>query len=215
MIKGILFDLDGVLVDSEGIYFKAVRDSFRQYGVEISQDEYVKRWMIERTHTRGAIKDRGLNIDIQELRQIKEGFFQKYVEDIQMIPGAKNLLDRYNGKYPYGLVSSEVRKEVLRKTAKFDLMRFFKASVCAGEANKDKPFPEPYLRGCELLGLDPKYVLVIEDNPTGIVSGNAAGCKTIAYPNGFTAKMDFSLADARVKSLDEIHDGLLKKLFPD
>jgi HAD superfamily hydrolase (TIGR01509 family) len=213
MLQGILFDLDGVLVDSEPLYFRAVKDSFAHYGIEITEEEYVRRWMIERTHTRGALKDRNLNIDIEELRGLKERLFLEYVKGIQMIPKAMDLLERYDGKYPYGLISSEVREMILKKTEKFDLIRFFKISVAGDEVKKGKPDPEPYRKGCELLGLDPKYVLVIEDNPTGVIAGNAAGCKTIAYPNGFTARMDFSLANARVKSLYEINDELIERIM--
>lgn len=213
MLKGILFDLDGVLVDSEGIYFRAVRDSFRPYGIEISEQEYVKRWMIERTKSRGAIRDYGLNASVEQVRQIKDRFFEEYAKDLQMIPGALEMLERFKGKYPLGLVSSEIRREVLRKTSKFDLMKRFKVSVCGGEVRRDKPYPEPYQRGCELLGLDPEDVLVVEDNPSGVKSGKGAGCKVVARPDGFTKGMDFSLADKVVESFDEINDDLIGRLF--
>jgi beta-phosphoglucomutase len=213
MLKAVLFDLDGVLVDSEKIYFRSVRDTFREFGVEISENEYVRRWMIEQTTTPGAIKDYRLNVTLEEVRVLKEKFVEEYVQDMQMIPGALDLLQRFHGKYPLGLVSSASRKEVLRKTSRFDLMKFFDISVCEGDVKNRKPHPEPYIRGCQLLGISPKYTLVIEDNPSGNQSGKAAGCKTIVRPDGFTKHMDFSLADIVIKEFSEINDELIKRLF--
>lgn len=130
-----------------------------------------------------------------------------------MMPGTLGLLQRVHEKYSLGIVSSAGRKELSRKMERFDLMKFFDISVSGDDVKKKKPDTEPYLRGCEMLRLNPEYVLVIEDNPSGVKSGKNAGCRVIARPDGFTKKMDFSLADKVIKSFDEINDELIRKLF--
>lgn len=214
MLQAILFDSDGVLVDSEEIYFKSVRDTFRNYGIDISKDEYVKRWMIEQTASRGAIADYKLNVSLDEVRELKNVFIQEYIAGMQMMPGALDLLQRFHETYPLGVVSSSSRSELLRKLSRFDLMKFFKISVTEDDVKEKKPNPEPYQKACELLKINPEYVLVIEDNPSGIKSAKDAGCKTIARPDGFTLGMDFSLANRVIKEFSEINDELLKRLFP-
>lgn len=213
MTTGILFDSDGVLVDSEEIYFRAVRDTLHNYGIEISRSEYITRWMIEQTTTPGVVKDYGLEATVEKVRGLKDRFFQQYIQDLQMMPGAMDLLQRFYGKYPFGVVSSASRKELSSKLGKFDLMRFFKISVSGDDVKEKKPDPKPYIRGCELLGLRPEYVLVIEDNPSGVKSAKDAGCIVIARPDGFTKGLDFSLADKIIESFDEVNDELIRMLF--
>jgi len=217
MLKGILFDLDGVIVDSEEIYFRAVRDTFQRYGIEISRGEYVRRWMIEQTTSQGAIRDYKLPFTLEQVRKLKETFEEKYKEDLKLMPQALDLLYRYRRLYPLGLVSSASKKDITKKLKQscksHDLIELFTVIVSGDDVKNKKPDREPYQKGCELLGLDPKYVLVIEDNPSGVKSAKDAGCIVIARPDGFTRDLDFTLADKVIVSFDEINDGLIAKLF--
>jgi beta-phosphoglucomutase len=213
MLKGILFDSDGVLVDSEEIYFRVVRDTFQNFGIEISNKEYVRIWMIEQSTTPGAIKDYGLESTVEEVRALKSKYLKDYIIDLQMMPGALDLLERYYGEYPFGVVSSANRKELKTKLGKFGLMGYFKISVSGDDVREIKPKPEPYQKACSLLGLKPRNVLVIEDNPSGVKSAKDAGCKVIARPDGFTKDLDFSLADKIIENFDEINDEMIREIF--
>ncbi len=213
MLRGILFDLDDVLIESEEIYFKAVSSTFQRYGIDISRDEYTRRWIIGKTGSSGVINDYGLQVTVQEIRAIRDSQLELYFQDLQMMPKALDLLHRVYGSYPLGLVSSANRKEILKKAGKFDLMKFFKISVSGDEVRKKKPDSEPYLKGCELLGLNPNNVLVIEDNPSGVKSGKDAGCIVIVKPGVFTREMDYSLADKVVESFEQINETMLRELF--
>ena len=212
-LRAVLFDLDGVLIDSEYLFYCSVRDAFRPHRIEISEQEYVRRWMIEQTNAPGVIRDYALNITVQQLRKEKSIIEDSYIPKIMMMDGAMDLLKRFQ-HLPYGLVTSETRNSVLRKTNKHNLLRFFQVSVCADEAAKSKSQgPEPYLKGCELLGVEPSDVMVVEDNPTGARSANLAGCRVVVRPHGFTLNMEFPYAHARIKEFNEINDELIRRLF--
>lgn len=213
MLEGILLDLDGVVVDSERLYFLTVRDTFRTFGVEISLDEYIKRWMIEQTCSPGAIKDYGLSVTLEDVRAVRRGLFNEALQRLEMMPDAPDFLARVYGRYPLGLVSSAGREEVQLKLKKFDLVRFFSFVLSADDVSSKKPHKEPYERGCRLLNFSSENVLVVEDNPSGVKSAKDAGCKVVARPCEFTKGMNFSQADRVVQSLYEVNEEMLMRLF--
>ena len=83
----------------------------------------------------------------------------------------------------------------------------------ANDVSRNKPYPDPYFKGVELLGVPAENILVIEDNPAGVLSAKEAGCKVVAFPNSFTKNMRFVRADAVVSGLDKINDEFLYRLF--
>ncbi|MBI4021413.1 MAG: HAD family phosphatase [Candidatus Aenigmarchaeota archaeon] len=213
MLQGALLDGDGTLYDTEPWYFEAVRRTFRPYGVEIGQEEYIRRWMLESTGFEGVVQDYGLAIPVERLRTERDEIFLGLLAaEGRLMPYALDLLDRLR-TYPLGLVSSAHRGEVERKLGRFGLQDRFQVLVSGDMTPRKKPHPEPYRMGTDQLGVPAASILVVEDNPSGVRSAKAAGCKVVAYPNGFTAGMDFRMADRVVASLAEITDGFLEDLF--
>jgi len=221
MLEAILFDIDGVLVDSEQLYFTAVRDTFRQFKVEIGVEEYVRRFMLEHTNSTGVIKDYKLNVPLSKVRQIRGQIVERLFEDLKPMPYAVELVEELRWLYPMGVVSSSSPTEIERKLGKFNPEHPFQVIVSDEDVENSKPNPDPYLKGLELLrkyanrdiGITPGNVLTIEDTPSGVISAKKAGCKTIAFPNGFTKGMDFSMADRIVYKLDEITPKFLFGLY--
>jgi HAD superfamily hydrolase (TIGR01509 family) len=217
MLEAVLFDNDGVLVDSERVYCRAVQEAFRPYGVEITQDEFVRRWMIDQTKTAGAVRDYGLEDKKQEIQESKSQLLSKYIDEIEMMPGAWHMLERFYWRGHMALVSSDSRRNVNKKLGNFGLETLFDVIVTANDVKNSKPHPEPYQKALERLGVSPSDALVIEDNPSGVKSAKAVkpeGCKVIAFPNGFTRDMAFPGADKIVYSLDEINEKMIEELFP-
>ncbi len=213
MLKGILFDVDGVLLDSEKLYFRVVQETFSQYGINIGKDEYVRRWMIEQTTSPGIIRDYNLSVSLAEARKRKDEIASRLVdEELEMNPHAMDMLTQLHGRYPLGAVSSASGIELDRNLGKFGLGRFFRVRVTSDDVNRTKPHPEPYQLGARLLDVEPHDVVVVEDNPSGVKSAKGAGCKVVAYPNGFTLGMDFSDADAVIESLAEVNEDMLRSL---
>lgn len=213
MLEAVLFDVDGVLLDSEEIYFQSVSETFRRFGVEIGKEEYVKRWMIEQTTTAGAIKDYCLEVSIDEVRRIKTEIFQEKLPRVEMMPHAFELLLDLYGYYPLGAVTSSRNEELGLKLDKFDLRKYFSVVVSGDDVENVKPHKEPYERAVRLLGVNAGNTVVIEDNPSGVRSGKDAGCKVIAYPNGVTRDMDFCLVDRMVHSFREVDRGYLEGMI--
>ncbi len=225
MLQAVIFDVDGVIVDSEIIYKRSVQETFRKYGVEIGDDEYVRRWMIERTNTPGAISDYSLSVSLEEVNEKKSKILCGLIDkELETMPYAMEKIEWLYGKCPLATVSSDSRKHILRKLGRFSLVERFKVMVTAGDTEREKPYPDPYQLAVELMcdyttpNLKPGDVLVIEDTPAGVKSAKGVkpeGCKVIAYPNGYTLEMDFPGADRIVYSLAEIDEEMLLSLFPD
>ena len=222
MLEAILFDIDGVLVDSEKLYFTAIRDAFRKFGFELSGEEYCRRYMIEHTNSAGIIKDYGLKVLLKEYMSIRDEMAERlFREKLQPMPHARELVEELEWLYPMGVVSASSPAEIEMKLGIFNPEHPFKVIVSDRHTNNSKPHPDPYLKGLELLrkyansatGLPAQNVVAIEDTPSGVKSASEAGCKTIAFPNGFTRRMDFSMADRVVYSLDEITPRLLFGLY--
>jgi len=219
MLEATLWDVDGVIVDSEEIYYRAVRETFSIFGVDIGEDEYVRRYMLEQTTSRGVIKDYGLDVSLEDAKERKAAIVGRLIdEELEMMEGARKMLCDFEGKYPMGVVSSAGREEVLKKLGKFDLIDMFRAIVTGDDVEKTKPDPEPYVLGVELMGrslgrrIMPGNVVAVEDNPSGAKSAYTAGCRVIGFPNGFTKDMDFPYADVTISSLDQIDDYLLRRV---
>lgn len=209
MLEAILFDVDGVLVDSEKLYCASIQRTFREYRVELSQEEYIKWWMIE-INPEGALKYYNIKDSLEGFRAKRAKHLDGLFNNLQMMPYAREIVDYLGQDFPLAVVSSAPRSEVLMKLNKFNLADKFKVMVTASEVTRRKPHPEPYQKAVQLLHIAPENALVIEDNPSGITSAKAAGCKAIAYPNGFTEKMDFSEADMVIFSLQDIDSELLR-----
>jgi HAD superfamily hydrolase (TIGR01509 family) len=213
MFRGGLFDVDGVLLDSERIYFEAVRETFKRYGIDISLENYIKFYMIDQTSSAGVIKEYGLKTDLNDIRALKSRILDGLLENLKMMPDAMGTLDALYGKYPLGAVSSAVRGEVMAKLGKFGIEKKFKAIVTADDVKEKKPRPEPYQKGSALLGFEPGLIFAVEDTTSGVESAKDAGNIVIAFPNGYTTDMNFSRADAVISGLRELDEDMLRELF--
>lgn len=216
MFIGALLDIDGVLVDSEELYYRAVTKTFSIYGVPtMSRGEYVRRYMLEGTDTPGVVKDYGLEVGIDVVKERLAIIVERMIEqELKMIDGAVEMLE-YTDKFRRGAVTSADEREMYAKLNKFGLAPSFYALVYSEMTEKHKPDQEPYAKGAELLQLPPSEIFVVEDNPSGIESANRAGCISIAFPNGFTdtKEMDFSHAHEIVKDLRKIDENMLAELY--
>lgn len=236
MIRAALLDVDGVLVDSEQMYCRAVNETFGPYDVQLSGEEYVERYFLDPNRgTRSVVEDwelqdnLGLTVEetTQRLRAEKAEIVERMIEEsLEMMPGARNLLDRLERFYApihLGAVSSAGEREVHAKLRKFDLLRYFEVLVTASHVTKKKPDPESYEMGFSLMakrvpGLQKAQTFVVEDNPSGVLSARRAGLKTMAFPNGFTDNRRYpdmarrwaeADPDRYVRSLDKINEEML------
>lgn len=216
MLEAVLFDKDGVLVDSIPLYYEATRRSFEDFGYNLTKEEYVQFWINSLVGTKEFMQERRLDIDYKKIREAKEKYVDEIAGTIKLNPFARELLESLSG-LKKAIVSSDHNHRVYDQLKHFGLLDFFDAVVSSPKAVNGKPIPGPYLSTCEQkLKISPSHSVVIEDTPIGAEAARLAGCKVIFFPNGFTADMRYDRADAVIRGLNEVTPEMLERLveFP-
>ncbi len=205
--RGIIFDFDGVLIDSEPLYLKSVNVILEQCGVEqVTPTEYQQ---FIGYNTRQAwerlVQDRNLPEPVQHYEDrygvVLEDMLQ---QELELRPEAAQLLHAVERRgIPRGLATATRRRWLTVKLEKLGLTEFFDATLCASDVRRSKPAPDIYLKAAELMGLDPADAIAIEDSPAGITSAKSAGIYTVALRTDMTTTLDISKADEIIDSLRE------------
>jgi haloacid dehalogenase superfamily, subfamily IA, variant 3 with third motif having DD or ED len=205
MIQGVLFDMDGVLVDSESFICKAAIMMFSELGIKVLPEDFQPFvGMGENRYLGGVADQHRISVDIEQVKVRTYEIYQKIVRGkLSPLPGAHEFISKCRNKgLKLALATSAdtIKMEVNLK--EIGLSRDSFHSVVTGlDVEKKKPFPDIYLKAAECLGLKPIDCLVVEDAVSGIESGKAAGCKCLAITSSFNA--------ASLKEADWICDSLL------
>lgn len=183
-LRAVLFDMDGLLIDSEGLWLEVETEVMAWLGGPWGP-EYQERMV-------GGSLDRAVTYMLsltgpvatpEEVgRRMLDGMAERLSQQVPLMPGAKELLVEVRAAgLPCALVSSSNR--LLIEHALDGIGRdLFTVSVAGDEVTKTKPHPEPYLTAARLLGVDPRRAVALEDSPTGVTAAEAAGCVTVAVP---------------------------------
>jgi len=207
MIQAVIFDNDGVIVDSEPLHHLAEKQTMARYGVEITEDEFLKYVGIGTEQMFGDwIKKFQLTADPTEMiERHQRTIMQLFAEQVQptpnVIPFIQQLTDK---KYKLAVASSSQRALVEIGLRKYDLLKYFQAVVCADDVTNPKPDPELFLLAAEQLQVRPAECLVIEDSSAGIKAAKAAGMYCVGYLNAHSGQQDLSAADVVVSDFGEI-----------
>ena len=205
MIKGVLFDMDGVLVDSETFICKAAIMMFRELGLKVQPEDFQPFvGMGENRYLGGVAEHYGIDVDIEKVKARTYEIYKKIVSGkLSPLPGAHEFISKCRKKglrLALATSADTIKMEVNLK--EIGLSRNSFHSVITGlDVNKKKPFPDIYLRAAKNLGLKPADCLVVEDAVSGIESGKAAGCRCLAVTSYFDA--------AALKEADWICESLL------
>jgi HAD superfamily hydrolase (TIGR01509 family) len=208
LIEAVVFDLDGVLIQSEEIW-DAVRERYvRDRGGRY--DEEVQRAMMGMSApewSRFLHEEAGVRDEPEEInRDVVELMLEAYRKELPLLPGAVEAVRRTADVFPIGLASSSNRlifEEVLHLAGIADC---FTATVSSEEVEGGKPAPDVYLEAARRLGVEPERCAAVEDSHAGIRSAKAAGMRVVAIPNASYPPDDeaLELADATLESLDEL-----------
>lgn len=214
MAEAVIFDLDGVLVDSEHYKFKAWQAAFGSIGVEFDWEEFNQEFVIKGASFVEFLEKRDFKGEFVEenVRPIaNELFLRSIEEDVCLMPGAAEILERLQ-EFPLGLASNSYYLYVEKFVEKFDFDKGFKAIANGSEVERLKPHPDVLLLVADRMGVEPKECVVIEDAPKGIVAAKNAGMKAIAVPTKDTQFGDFDEADIVLPNLDEITVELVRMI---
>lgn len=187
-VRAILFDMDGVLIDSEPIHEKAQRLVFDRYGLTVPDTAYASfKGMVEREVFHRVVREFAHTpMDPMPLLQAKNEAYRDLVDELMLMPGVLPFLQSAASRYPTALTTSSVRSDQQRAFAKFDLDAYFDVIVTAEDITRPKPDPEPYVITAAKLGVPPEACLVIEDSVHGVRSAVGAGCIVAGLTTSFS-----------------------------
>jgi HAD superfamily hydrolase (TIGR01509 family) len=211
----ILFDNDGVLVDTERLYFQANRDALATVGVGLSEGEYVELFLREGLGAWHLAEARGISADgIEALRALRDQRYDALLAEAEVgIPGVADCLPALAARYRMAIVSSSEPGPFRRTHARTAMLHHFEHILLKGDYPRSKPHPDPYLAAVERLGVLPSRCLVIEDSERGLRAAKAAGLSCWVIPFGLTASGRFAAADAIMPSFEAAAARLLEA-FP-
>ena len=208
MIQAVVFDMDGVLLQSEEVW-DAVREQFvRERGGRY--DAEIQRAMMGMSspewsrylHEHAGVSDKPEEINAEVVRRM----LASYRDHLPLIPGAQDAVRRMAEAFPLGLASSSNRELIDVVLDVADLASYFAATVSSEEVAHGKPAPDVYLEAARRLAVDPGGCCAIEDSHGGIRSAKAAGMRVVAIPNPTypPGEEALALADVVVRSLDDL-----------
>ncbi len=194
-LGAVVFDFDGVIVDSEPLHFGALRDALLEDGVAITREEYWGIYLAydDRNAIRLALEHHGQPAPGERLDRIERRKVARFAELIPGIPvfeGARELVSAVAAEVPVGIASGARREEIEAILEGLGLRGAFAAIVGSQDAPRTKPDPAPYLEAARLLslcspGLQPEDCVAFEDSVPGIVSALGAGMKVVAVAHSF------------------------------
>ncbi len=186
-IKGVIFDMDGVILDSEKLYVRFWCEAGRFYGFPMEEKHALSIRSMARPLASEKLKGVfGNSFDYEAVRTKRVELMDDYVEknSIEIKEGAKELLLYLteNG-YKVALATATPPKRAERYLKIHDLYKYFDVTVSASMVGIGKPAPDIYLKAAEMLGISPQSCIALEDSPNGIKSASSAGCVTVMVPD--------------------------------
>jgi len=214
MIRALIFDMDGTLVNSEKLHFEAWRKILAQHGVDDFPLAAFHRYVgVSNERLAGDyIRSHRLPADIDTLVREKQGLYLKMIPAIEPMPGVRETVARYHGRCLLAVASSSDRIELDAILATLGLAACFDEVVGGDMVSRKKPDPEIYLRTMSLLGVRPEECIAFEDSEAGIAAVKNAGMFGIAVPSPLLHDGDFSRADTVIPRIDLADDRLLQDL---
>lgn len=204
MITHILFDHDGVLVDTENWYFEATREALARLDVIMTFDDYKQHLVDGKSNWNLATSHGATEVEVGAARAWRDDRYQYYLqrEDID-IPGVADVLKELSQEFQMAVVTTSKRQDfelIHRKRTLLDCMAFI---LCREDYDQAKPHAEPYDTGLQRFGIGPERAVVIEDSKRGLAAAEASGIPAIKVHNDFVAHQQ-AAADYEIQSLQEL-----------
>ena len=205
--RAILFDFDGVILDTEWPIYETWRDLFQEHDQELTLETYVQcigsdfdTWSPE-TYLESLT---GKSFDWRTINPARNVIIREEINKKEAVPGVIEALEICRQReIPCAVVSSSDHNWVDGWLGKLGLTSYFQSIVCKGDAPKIKPAPDLYLEGVRRMNLPASECLVIEDSLNGMKSAHAAECPVVAIPNRITACIDFSDAEYQFPTMEK------------
>ncbi|MCC3376130.1 HAD family phosphatase [Cohnella sp. REN36] len=206
MIKAVVFDFDGTIMDTETVAYEAFRNVFRKHDLELPLALWAEA--IGTMHGpfdpyRELEAGTGRPVDRKAIDEMFNDYYYGAVHHVPLLPGVLDALEEAKRLgLKVGLATSSYRKWIEPHLQRFGLLPYFDAIHTADDVERVKPDPALYKRALVSFGLEGSQAVAIEDSLNGLRAAKGAGLYGVVVPNPMTANMDFSEADLVVPSLD-------------
>ncbi|MFQ5542125.1 MAG: HAD family hydrolase [Candidatus Binatia bacterium] len=225
MLRAVIFDFNGVLVDDEPIHLEMFQKVLLDEGLSLDASEYYARYlgMDDRNCFKAVYQNHGhvlSSTSLEKLVQRKARYYRESIEKrIVVFPGVRELLPELSSRFPLGIGSGALRSEIEMILKSIGLRSFFQVIVSTDDVKEGKPDPEVFIKALHLLSqkvadrsLEPSDCLVIEDSKEGIRGAHAAGMKCMAVANSHRAE-ELTEAETVVETLEGVNVSFLEGLF--
>lgn len=203
MLRAILWDNDGVMVDTEGLYFQAGREILAEQGFELTTDQFIEQSLKKGQSVFDLLPEQ----DPERIGQLKVTRNARYSEllseGVKPIAGVRETLQTLHGQVRMGVVTGSRREHFEIIHGQTGLLSFFEFVLTREGYDRSKPHPDAYVTAMALHGLTPDECVVIEDSERGCRAAADAGIRVFAIPNELSRNGDFSVA---YKVLDSVTD---------
>ncbi len=206
--RAILWDNDGVLVDTERWYFHTTREVLAEVGIALSEELYFEHFLASSGGVWPLAAARGIDeARIEALRRERNARYQRRLETEPLaIEGAGETLRRLRPHFAMGIVTSSRRDHFETIHRRTGFLEYFDFVLTLGDYEGSKPEPGPYLAAIARCGFPAEACLAIEDSPRGLASARAAGLDCWVIPTALSRRADFSRATRVLKSVWEVGD---------